>query len=90
MGGIALNLTPPRYGSSGLSKLRNAFPPRGCLLLRVRSCRVIHRGVGVVEHGTPRHERAVVVMAAHRGGEPGEASVACSYISRLVFEKRRM
>lgn len=37
IGGMALNLTPPRYGSSGLSRLRKAFPPRGCLLLRVRS-----------------------------------------------------
>ena len=37
MGGIAVNRIPPKYGSSVLSRVRYAFPPRGCLEERVRS-----------------------------------------------------
>lgn len=51
IGGMALNFTPPRYGSSGLSRLRKAFPPRGCLLLRVRSCSRGKTGEETMGHG---------------------------------------
>jgi hypothetical protein len=34
VGGMAVNLTPARYGSSSLSRLRYAVPPVGCVALR--------------------------------------------------------
>jgi hypothetical protein len=50
--GMAVNLMPCRKGSSMLSRLRYAWPPTGCRLDRVSSCRRQQGGAGLGGRGT--------------------------------------
>ena len=58
VGGMAVNLTPARYGSSSLSRLRYAVPPVGCVALR-RPARV-GGGAAQRRHGRP-HRRGTCI-----------------------------